>query len=562
MIRIIVAIACSLSSTFLWSFQEKQESSASFAYDVARTHEIKWYRHTVPLEGIRRGVNELKLTLTVSPTGDVVGAAAKGDPRILKFWPQVEGEVRQWKFSPFEKNGEPVTATVEEFIDLVARAEPPRDAAGVPIVLSNSKITITLTRSMCYGECPAYSVIVSTDGIVFNGQALVVAFGKHTDRVEGNAVRKLAEIFTDTGFYSLRSNYAVKRTDSPTNTLSIAIDGNVKQVRDYVGLQAGMPEIVKELELEVDSFARTWRWVMGDEGLVQALQAENFEFSSFPAQVILKEAATRGLTSIVRELLKAGVPLQPLPTPKHDPYEAFPFEYSGWLDAASLHTETLQVLIAEGASAHDQNDKDKALASAVRSRNVPGVRALIAYGANPNADLSKFTVEAGIGFTRHFEQGTAGAIFDAAESDDPGMVREILRYHPKLEMRDSEGRTPLFLAAASTRASVECVRLLAQAGADVNARDNQGNTPLHKTSFPDVVEELLKLGADVNARNKNGNTPIFTTNNMACVPVLIAHGADLTIRNNQGETVMDFATKEGPYRQDAIRKAVEKLNQH
>jgi len=52
------------------------------------------------------------------------------------------------------------------------------------------------------------------------------------------------------------------------------------------------------------------------------------------------------------------------------------------------------------------------------------------------------------------------------------------------------------------------VRLLAQAGANVNARDNEGNSPLHETSLTDVEEELLKLGANLNARNKDGETPI------------------------------------------------------
>jgi hypothetical protein len=38
--------------------------------------------------------------------------------------------------------------------------------------------------------------------------------------------------------------------------------------------------------------------------------------------------------------------------------------------------------------------------------------------------------------------------------------------------------------------------------ANVNAHDNEGNTPLHETFLTDVEEELLKLGEDVNARNE------------------------------------------------------------
>jgi ankyrin repeat protein len=134
-------------------------------------------------------------------------------------------------------------------------------------------------------------------------------------------------------------------------------------------------------------------------------------------------------------------------------------------------------------------------------------------------------------------------------------------------MRDHEGRTALFAAGESRYrdehgARVECVRLLAKAGADVNARDNEGNTPLHKTFLTDVEEELLKLGADVNARNKNGETPIFTTVDDQAIPLFLDHGADLTIRNNKGETVMEAAQGKGPLRQEALRKAIQKLNQH
>jgi ankyrin repeat protein len=106
------------------------------------------------------------------------------------------------------------------------------------------------------------------------------------------------------------------------------------------------------------------------------------------------------------------------------------------------------------------------------------------------------------------------------------------------------------------------VRLLANAGADVNATDNDGDTPLHGIFLDDVVEELLKLGANVNAINKDGETPIFTNVSDAAIPLFLEHGADLTIRNNKGQTVLEAAEEKGPARQEALRKAIEKFNSH
>jgi ankyrin repeat protein len=403
---------------------------------------------------------------------------------------------------------------------------------------------------------------------VFDGEDFVLAPGMHTDKVDPEGVRRLAARFIAADFYSMDDSYMASVTDKPGYELSLSINGNTKQVQDYVGAWVGMPAVIKELEDAVDAFARTQRWIEGDEGLVQALQSERLNFKTFDAQVILKEAARRGKTATVRELLAAGVPLKPLPPPKpREPDTGVPFEHAGWLSSASRHPEVLQVLIDAAASRDDQADKDLALAGAARSGSLVGVRALIAYGANPNADFSKPMVTESSGAMTMLGEGAGSVMICAAGSGNPDLVREILRYHPKLEVRDIGGRTAVFAFGEWRRgdkdgARVECLRLLAEAGANVNARDNRGNTPLHETILIGVEAELLKLGADVNARNQDGETPIFTTVDDDAIPLFIEHGADLSICNNKGETVMEAASEHGPARQEALRHAIQKLGQH
>ncbi len=560
--RTLPITACLLLTGVIGLAQEERPNYPSFDYEEARAHEIQPHRRTIPLAGVQPGTNQLHLTLTVSPTGDVLDADAGGGPNDLKYWPQLKSEVLRWTFKPFEKDGTPITVEVEEYIDLVPPERLPKTHVAAPAVQPNSDITIELERTGCLGSCPGYSVTLSTKGIVFEGRGYVVARGKHTAAIAPGKVRESAKEFVRADFYSMDARYAAPVTDSPSYALSITIDGHQKRVSDYVGAWVGMPQVVTRLEDEVDTLADTSRWTEGGDGLVTALRGERFNFKSAEAQAILKDAAGRGKTATVKALLEAGVPLTALPVPKAKRPESG-WKQVGWLTAASAHPDTLQVLIDAGASKADQEDKDLALAGAARSGQVEAARALVSYGANPNINLTNLTVTLEGGGMTLQGPGAGSVLIYAAESGNPDMVREILHFHPKLEARDHKGRTAIFSAGeyaykASDEARAECVRLLVEAGADVNARDNDGNTPLHEIYLTAVETELLKLGADVNARNNDGETPIFTTVDNDLIPVLLSNGADLTIRNNKGETVQQAAREKGAYREKILLEAISK----
>jgi ankyrin repeat protein len=518
------------------------------------------------MPGVVAGCNQLRLALTVSPAGEVVNVEATGDDAALKFWPSLQAEVRQWKFVPFEQNGNAVTADVEEYLDLVPPERLPKKHVAAPVLTPNSRVSISLRRSGCLGS-PAYTVKVSTSEIVFDGGFFVVAQGKHTAGTNAKKVRDLAKRFVAADFYSMDDKYVASVTDNPAYVLSVDIDGHAKEVEDYVGQWVGMPAVIRELEDGVDAFATTERWINGGEGLVQALQAERFNFQSQEVQTILKEAASRGQSETVHELVSAGVPLDPLPAPKTGTRSNTSASAAlGLLTAAGGNLGALQVLLDAGVSRNNQSDKDLALLSAAQSGNLQAVRRLIAFGANPNADFSNASVTDSTGTVSRPGKDVGNVLISAALSGNPDVVREILQYHPNLEARDREGKTAVFaageyLTSDKEGARVECVRLLAQAGANVNARDNDGNTPLHEILLTDVEEELLKLGPNVNARNNDGETPIFTNVDDDSMSLFIEHGADLNIRNSKGETVVDAAAREGPARQAALRKALEKLVQ-
>ena len=179
----VAALAHSLSFAPHAAPDEKPPVYHSFDYEAARAHEVEPYRHGIHLSGVSPG-SQLQLKLKVSVSGDVVAAEAESDPATLKFWPQLEAEVLHWKFTPFEKDGKAVAALVEEYLILLPPERLPRIHVAAPNIRPDSKVTITLERTGCYGSCPSYTVSASTDGIVFNGRNFVAASGKHTDQSE------------------------------------------------------------------------------------------------------------------------------------------------------------------------------------------------------------------------------------------------------------------------------------------------------------------------------------------------------------------------------------------
>lgn len=88
------------------------------------------------------------------------------------------------------------------------------------------------------------------------------------------------------------------------------------------------------------------------------------------------------------------------------------------------------------------------------------------------------------------------------------------------------GTSPTMLASALGYLNI--CNMLIDAGAEINASDHSGNTPLHLAAqgFGEqiaVVKALLDHGADINATNDDGFTPAMLAKRMeneACFKVL------------------------------------------
>ena len=101
---------------------------------------------------------------------------------------------------------------------------------------------------------------------------------------------------------------------------------------------------------------------------------------------------------------------------------------------------------------------------------------------------------------------------------------------------------------AAEEGNIYVVKQHLAAGADVNAKNKKGMTPLHFAIYKDnseIVELLIDKGADVNAMATDGRTPLHSAAIMGrkeIAELLIAKGADVNAKGGAaGLTPLDVA---------------------
>lgn len=135
-------------------------------------------------------------------------------------------------------------------------------------------------------------------------------------------------------------------------------------------------------------------------------------------------------------------------------------------------------------------------------------------------------------------------VFENTEQTKPTnntlLLLELLGSRPNIQIAE---------ATKLAKNDLPKVRTLVANGANINAADANGYTPLYLASsagLEDTVKLLLAKGANVNIRTPDGWTPLMIVSesgNLAIATTLISKGADVNAENDDKWTALRIAAR-------------------
>ncbi len=197
------------------------------------------------------------------------------------------------------------------------------------------------------------------------------------------------------------------------------------------------------------------------------------------------------------------------------------------------------------------------LSKGCRMQRTIGGLTLLHFAANGHAlPICRYFVESGY-------EIDATALHAAVYSGSAECVRFLLGTGGNVNEYDDSGRCALHIAADLGNTEILRV-LLSDDRLKVNAKRRSDRlSALHFASengYPDCMKMLLEHGADVNAVCARGRTSLHLTCKLSyadCVQLLLDHGANVDLQDNEGRTALHRAINKCPWSMDIVSMLVE-----
>lgn len=225
-----------------------------------------------------------------------------------------------------------------------------------------------------------------------------------------------------------------------------------------------------------------------DKALIGALLATGITPDGTLERPNVAAAAKANNLETLNLLLAAGASPSPLATDNFNP----PLMYA----AENGNVEMVDALLAAGAEPDQRNQEDEtSLYQASFKNQTESMKRLIAAGADVNS---------------RNREAKATPLMEAANNGYKDAILILIGAQADPNISTTNGYTPLYYAAGSNHP--DAVTMLMAMGADPEQVAGSSQwTPVHKAAWEgnyEVLENLLKYGANANARDSDGDTPM------------------------------------------------------
>lgn len=141
---------------------------------------------------------------------------------------------------------------------------------------------------------------------------------------------------------------------------------------------------------------------------------------------------------------------------------------------------------------------------------------------------------------------------DTSMDDDIITIFELLLSKgANINAKNVNGLTPLHIAVRNRSLKIDFIKLLLKHKVNIDSVDEDGKTPFHllcKNSWSDrkneeIIDILISAGADIDARDKHGLSPLYTaclSNNKSIVLKLLNCGADINSEYARNKTIVHY----------------------
>ena len=237
----------------------------------------------------------------------------------------------------------------------------------------------------------------------------------------------------------------------------------------------------------------------------------------------LMKACIGGHTDVVKVLLDA----------KADPNLA---TYKGEtpLMTASYqgHSEIVKLLLGANANANQSDKNGKTALMYATKADI--VTMLLQAGANAKAIAKDGTTPLMHSYKSYgmLEAYLFGS--DKIINPESQIIQILIDAGTDVNAQNDTGETALYLA--SRGGDLESVKCLIAAEANVNTKTKYGETPLHAAKSAEITKALLAAGADAKAIDSYNHTPLHYTSNADMARALLEAGAEVDAKDEFGST--------------------------